>query len=65
MRLPACHRTQAVRPTWAARDRIPLGPGNSIVVNVTEPLDGDDVDAYLVVKPARRSFTHPGVIGDA
>ena len=44
---------QAATPTWAAGDRIPRGPGDSlIVVHVTEALDGDEVDGYLVVKPA-------------
>jgi len=44
---------QAVTPTWAPGDRIPRGPGDSlVVVNVTVALDGDDVDGYLVVKPA-------------
>ena len=44
---------QAVAPTWAPGDRIPLGTGNNlIVVNVTEALDGDVIDGYLVVKSA-------------
>ena len=44
---------QAATPAWAPGDRIPRGPGRSlIVVNVTEALDGDDVDGYLVVKPS-------------
>jgi hypothetical protein len=44
---------RAATPTWAPGDRISRGPGKSlIVVNVTEALEGDDVDGYLVVKPA-------------
>jgi hypothetical protein len=44
---------RAATPTWAAGDRIQREPRNSlIVVNVTEALDGDEVDGYLVVKPA-------------
>jgi hypothetical protein len=42
---------QASTLTWTAGDRIPRGPGRSlIVVNLTPALDGDDVDGYLVVK---------------
>jgi hypothetical protein len=41
---------QAVATTSAPGDGIPRGPGNSlVVVNVTEALEGDDVDGYLVV----------------
>ena len=44
---------QAATRTWTAGDVLPRGHGDSlIVVNVTEALGGDDVEAYLVVKPA-------------
>lgn len=45
---------RAATPRWAPGDTIPRGePGTSLVVlNVTPALDGDDVDGYLVVKPA-------------
>jgi len=42
---------KAVASTWAPGDTIPRRPGNSlVVVNVTEALEGDDVDGYLVVR---------------
>jgi hypothetical protein len=40
-------------PTWAAGDKIYRGRGgNLVVLGLTPALDGDDVDGYLVVKPA-------------
>jgi hypothetical protein len=37
---------------WGPGDRIFLGRDLFEVVNLTEALDGDDVDGYLIVKAA-------------
>jgi hypothetical protein len=43
---------RASTPAWQPGERIPRGRDSLVVVNLTPALDGDDVDGYLVVKPA-------------
>ena len=44
---------QTAAANWVPGDRIHRGPGAAFVVlTITQALDGDDVDGYLVVKPA-------------
>jgi len=45
-------RFQGVTRAWSHGDVLQRGLGESwVVVSVTEALDGDEVEAYLVVKP--------------
>lgn len=43
---------EAITPTWAPGDRIHRGRDTLVVVGVTVAEAGDDVNGYLVVKPA-------------
>jgi len=46
-------RFQGVTRAWSPGDVLQRGPGKTWrVVSVTEGLEGDDVEGYLVVKPS-------------